>query len=831
METMDNGMDDALTIGGLETLRDGDTLWLAGRYKVVRRLGEGGMGSVWLAEDTKLDGKQFAIKMLPAVFAGKKGAYRQVKQEALMAMKLSHPNIATVRAFEEDEGGAPFLVMDYIEGRGLDEILAEKGPLGEAETRRLLGPVAAALDYAHSQGVVHRDVKPGNVMVRKDGTPFVLDFGIAREIQETMTRVTGKFSSGTLLYMSPEQLRGRAPKPAQDVYSFAAMAYECLTGAPPFSRGQIEYQIVNEAPEPLPADAAAEPLRQGIMAGLAKEPEARPGTCMEVLGNGGASRPGEPVAGTPAGATAGMSSNGGASRPGEPVAGTPAGATAGMPAGKVAGKAAETTARRDGSPHHPEAGEAERARREAEARLEAERAARKRAEEDAREARRKAQAEELEAQRAQESRGRAAGWAWFLAIVLLVGGLAAYGWWQQEQETSQAQVRRLQSEAEAQRKAQAEAEAKWKAAAEAQRRAQEEAERKTAEARQELERQRAEAEVQRLARAEAERKAAAEAEAKAEQERKMKPSILLKSMLDGREVAATVTEGLARSGLTTPVTVNLEVGGSYSFAMEYEEGGRKYAGRRTVMAKDRGVTDAAVVLEEVKEDVAGPTKTITLPGGATMEMVRCPAGSFSMGSPPGETGRDDDETQHRVTLTEGFWMAKTEVTQKQWESVMGDNPSYHKGDNLPVESVSWDECMEFCRKTGLQLPTEAEWEYACRAGTTGDYGGAGDLDTMGWYSGNSGNETHPVGRKQGNAWGLQDMHGNVWEWCADWYDGGYYAKSPGVNPQGPASGVYRVLRGGCYWSDPRLCRSANRSWSDPGYRDGDYGFRPVARQD
>ncbi|MBR4190637.1 MAG: serine/threonine protein kinase [Kiritimatiellae bacterium] len=316
METMDNGMDDALTIGGLETLRDGDTLWLAGRYKVVRRLGEGGMGSVWLAEDTKLDGKQFAIKMLPAVFAGKKGAYRQVKQEALMAMKLSHPNIATVRAFEEDEGGAPFLVMDYIEGRGLDEILAEKGPLGEAETRRLLGPVAAALDYAHSQGVVHRDVKPGNVMVRKDGTPFVLDFGIAREIQETMTRVTGKFSSGTLLYMSPEQLRGRAPKPAQDVYSFAAMAYECLTGAPPFSRGQIEYQIVNEAPEPLPADAAAEPLRQGIMAGLAKEPEARPGTCMEVLGNGGASRPGEPVAGTPAGATAGMSSNGGARRSG-----------------------------------------------------------------------------------------------------------------------------------------------------------------------------------------------------------------------------------------------------------------------------------------------------------------------------------------------------------------------------------------------------------------------------------------------------------------------------------------------------------------------------------
>jgi TPR repeat protein len=209
-----------------------------------------------------------------------------VKAEAMMAMKLSHPNIATVRSFEEDEGGNPFLVMDYIEGEPLDDILAERGPLGEEETVKLLGPVAAALDYAHSQGVVHRDVKPGNVMVRKDGTPFVLDFGIAREIQETMTMVTGKLSSGTLLYMSPEQLKGRAPKAAQDVYSFAAMAYECLAGRPPFSRGQIEWQIVNDAPEELP-ESVGDELRQGVMAGLAKEAGKRPGSCAGVLGRTG----------------------------------------------------------------------------------------------------------------------------------------------------------------------------------------------------------------------------------------------------------------------------------------------------------------------------------------------------------------------------------------------------------------------------------------------------------------------------------------------------------------------------------------------------------------
>ena len=262
-----------LTMGGATA-----TL-LAGRYRVVRQLGQGGMGSVWLAEDTKLDGFKVAIKMLPSVLVNNKRAYAQVKAEALVSLKLSHPNIATVRAFEE-ENGSPFLVMDYIDGQTLDDYLAEKGKLTEDETVKLLKPVAAALDYAHAQGVVHRDVKPGNVMISKDGTPFVLDFGIAREIQETMTRVTGKLSSGTLLYMSPEQLNGDAPKPAQDIYSFAAMAYECLKGEPPFSRGQVEFQILNKEPEPLPGGSD---LARSILRGLAKAPVARPGNCVGVV--------------------------------------------------------------------------------------------------------------------------------------------------------------------------------------------------------------------------------------------------------------------------------------------------------------------------------------------------------------------------------------------------------------------------------------------------------------------------------------------------------------------------------------------------------------------
>lgn len=233
---------------------------------------------------------------------------------------------------------------------------------------------------------------------------------------------------------------------------------------------------------------------------------------------------------------------------------------------------------------------------------------------------------------------------------------------------------------------------------------------------------------------------------------------------------------------------------------------------------------------------AGESKTIALGGGVEMEMVWCPRGSFLMGSSHREEKRCDDETQHEVTLTKGFWMAKTEVTQAQWKSVMGNNPSKHKGDDLPVEVVSWEDAQVFCLKAGLQLPTEAEWEYACRAGSTGPYAGSGVLDEMGWHPENSGGKTHPVGQKKPNAWGLYDMHGNVDEWCADWYDSRYYAKSPLMDPKGPVSGSERVHRGGSwgksYWW--KSCRSACRDKDSPRDSDsfcGRIGFRPVFRQD
>jgi formylglycine-generating enzyme required for sulfatase activity len=209
--------------------------------------------------------------------------------------------------------------------------------------------------------------------------------------------------------------------------------------------------------------------------------------------------------------------------------------------------------------------------------------------------------------------------------------------------------------------------------------------------------------------------------------------------------------------------------------------------------------------------------------------VKIAAGEFMMGS---ENGDVDEKPVHRVRISQGFEMGKYEVTQAQWEAVMGSNPSEFKGANLPVENVSWDDAQEFIKRLNghndgyvYRLPTEAEWEYACRAGSTGNY--AGKLGAMAWYDLNSSNVTHPVGQKQPNGFGLYDLHGNVWEWCMDWYVVNYYSQSPRVDPTGPSKSLSRVRRGGGWNNIAPGCRSAIRNSSTPDTRNNFLGFRLV----
>jgi len=652
------------TINDDKTITGGIGTMLAGRYHILRQLGEGGMGSVWLAEDRQLDNRKVAIKMLPTIVVKDQRAYQQLKSEALVSLKLVHPNIVTLRAFEENNG-APFLVMDYIDGQTLSDYLAVKGKLSEKETVALLKPIAAALDYAHSEKVIHRDVKPSNIIIRKDGHTFILDFGIAREIQESMTRVTGKTISGTLLYMSPEQLRGAPPAPAQDVYSFSAMVYECLTGNPPFTRGEIVYQILNVPPSPLPMTMT---IAINVMLGLSKQINRRPKKCADVV------------------------------------------------------------TRHD-----------------------------------------KPQNMMLPTFNTQCLTNV---WFWIVVGLCCIVGIMLL--WTQR-----------------------------------------------------------------------------------------------------------IKDGEKSEGDENKLNPHIEV--------------RK----------------------KIKE------RTLVLPGGAKIEMIYCPPGSFLMGSPESEAGRSagydkyedkwyDNEKQHLAKIENGFWLGKFEVTQGQWQSVMGNNPSaifkgedrketrvkvpemsdsfydllsdatlekiaaggdpyesmtdnelemvasgswrgdnpsrIFKGENKsrqfdkPVQNISVEDCEKFFQKVNAvlqcdaRLPTETEWEYACRAGTTTAYFWGNSLNgdrancdgtkpcgttikgrKRGWIT--------PVGSFPPNPWGFYDMHGNVSEICGDEYTASDSTFRMMADVLRKESGSVRVLRGGNYAWGAADCRSASRGMIAADKKSHQFGFR------
>jgi formylglycine-generating enzyme required for sulfatase activity/serine/threonine protein kinase len=259
------------------------------------------------------------------------------------------------------------------------------------------------------------------------------------------------------------------------------------------------------------------------------------------------------------------------------------------------------------------------------------------------------------------------------------------------------------------------------------------------------------------------------------------------------------------------------------------------------------VTPQPDVAGSLDQGKVGSKYEATLPGGGKMIFRYCPPGSFTMGSPETEEDRSDDEDQVKVRITKGFWLAQTETTQAQWRAVMGTDPSAFKGADLPVENVSWDDAQDFISKLnaagGLPagwkwaLPTEAQWEYACREGKEGKVFSFGntlngrEANVNGNYpygtatKGPDLEKTQTVGSYAANGWGLHDMHGNVFEWCGDWYAeklGG------GVDPAGPSTGTVRVGRGGCWNYRGRYCRSAVRDGGAPGVRNQLLGFRLAA---
>ena len=947
-----NTINDAQTIAG-----NGTGTVLAGRYRIVRQLGVGGMGSVWLAEDTQLDDKPFAIKMLPSILVSNKRAYRQLKDEALVAMRLVHPNIVQIRAFEENNGN-PFLVMDYVDGETLDDYLAEhagttdvpsvggsggrgatalpltsesgvqssgradaprppQGGLPESEVLRILRPIAAALDYAHGEGVVHRDVKPANIMIRKDGHPFILDFGIAREIQETLTRVTGKLSSGTLLYMSPEQLMGEQPKPAQDIYSFAAMAYECLKGEPPFSHGQIEFQIMNKSPEPLPGGprsvAAAEPvgrgdptapftrLAAGVMAGLAKKPEDRPATCAAVLegdrlpqsreetakqsGRVGAPRPpGGPrsvaaVKGILAAAflvalaggawwwingldekntTKGISETQQTDKrpvvvevpppPVVPIVSTNRSVVTNeivkpipqltndiakpnpivMPSTNIMGSN-DTRSLRD--PGQEEVlstnvlvgvkriGTVDKSFVEATNRL-----ARMLVKRDvAYDRANKSLGDARKSSRGFKAQLNAIDDVWKNRFrnrdgLMLREAYAAISAVSNEVVCIATNVEWISSRIK-------------------------------------------------------ERDAAVVAERELEQYIEKVKREIEKVKREDADIFNRISKehdwmelNHRRSAASKQIDAGMFGTAIKSFESIKAEFERIFVNAKNERATaDRERTHRAFmerldregfILDEANNPRrAGTLNTIHLPSGGQMDMVWCPPGWFMMGSKENEEKRTDGETRHAVHLSRGFWIGKYEVTESQWLDVMGEGSHGRK----PKREISWKECKDFIRRLNMgyghgmnmRMPTEAEWEYACRAGqrTPFSFGSRNDGEYLdGTQACCAGKNTYPerrgglfVGKNAwwpddvghysayANDWGINDMHGNVREWCEDVFAAypdmdGRLSVDP-VSQKGFSEG--RVVRGGCWNHAAHQCRSAFRTSSNPDMGDDMTGFRLV----
>ncbi len=673
---------------------------LAGRYRIAREIGSGGMGRVYLGQDGKLNNMPVAIKVLRDMLSRDGGSVKRLIVEAQLSMQLSHPNVIRVHNFEDD-GFTKFLVMEYVEGETLKDRIDRESRLAESETRRLGAEICKGLEHAHAKKVIHRDLKPGNILLGKDGSVKIADFGIARVCRDSMSRLTSQMDSGTLLYMSPEQLDGESTE-ASDVYSLGVVLYEMLSGDPPFRTGDIAGQIRTKQPKSL--ENVSEEFNTLVSRCLAKNAADRftnVRDLMEELSGRGEERRKE------------------AARLAAKIDEFKRRGTRAFDDGNYSEAITQWAAALALKPEDRTLNEAiDRARRK---KVDAERAE---AESRRVEAEKVATLQELENERQQR----------------LVAA----------KDQGETAFQQGQYEAAIQH---------WNAALE------------------------------------------------------ISPGNTWISEAIERAAGRLAQQQEApRRSSPAPIPTKGGVGNQIIFVA-------------------LGVL-LTVAVVWIYQNATRDSAAVKSPSGTNslgMVFVQIPAGSFEMGS---NSGDSDEKPVHRVTISRDFQMQATEVTQGQWESVMGSNPSNFKncGKDCPVESVSWNEVKEYIRRLNgrndgweYRLPTEAEWEYACRAGTTGDY--AGNLDSMGWYGPNSGNTTHPVGKKEKNRWGLYDTHGNVWEWVEDWY--GPYTSGSATDPKGPSSGSGRVDRGGSWYGVAGGCRSADRSYDSPGDRNGSLGFRLV----
>jgi len=748
-----------------------------GNYLILDKLGQGGMGLVFKAEHRRMKRLE-ALKVLSPKVTRTAEAMRRFQHEVEAAARLLHPNIVT--AFDADEaGGTHFLVMEYVDGTDLASLVKERGPLPLDQALDCILQAARGLEYAHQHGVVHRDIKPANLLLDREGTVKILDMGLARlesadGPQDDLTR-TGQIM-GTVDFMAPEQARdtkhadGRA-----DIYSLGATLWYLLAGKHLYAGETPLERLIAHQTKPLPSlrDAcpAVSPELEAMFERLvAKTPEARCQTMTEVV--------------------AGLESCrfGAAAAPSLHAA-----VEEDLKLEEFLSEMASSHASRPLPPQARQPASATRAVRR-----------RKKAESPARTAKTApppvaepdvtqswsgpdvgtdSQMEQtlsgvqppLPAVKTIRGQPRPPGppwrpWRrdWRMLAAAAAGGLllVLLGVWVIVRDKQGREVARVA--------------------------------------------------VPEVGSATIE----TAPESGAAKDGAFSPRSGTPGRRDGSDATWNVPPG-APSPAVAPFDAKK--------AKELQEAWAKYLGVPVEMENSIG-----------------------------MRFTLIPPGNFDMGSTEAEVVKIGEETKtkiasefyvaclkrevpkHRVQITKPFYMGRCEVTQAEYERVAGSNPSgFYHDPACPVEQVSWTEASAFCGKLSelpqeqaaggvYRLPTEAEWEYACRAGTTTAwYSGddeAGLKDTA-WYG--AGGTPHPVGQKSPNAWGLYDMHGNVWEWCQDWYSAAYYGTSPREDPTGPSgdSVHMRVFRGGAEGLDAFRARASCRNPDGPSMRFRDRGFR------
>ncbi|MGD0088457.1 MAG: SUMF1/EgtB/PvdO family nonheme iron enzyme [Planctomycetota bacterium] len=684
--------------GGLQQL---------GPYKLLKKLGEGGMGAVYLAEDT-MAGRKVAVKVLPKKYSDEREFLTRFRREAQSTGKLNHANIVVAYNVGED-AGTHYYAMEYCEGETLDRVLKRQQRLPWDSGLEIAAQVARGLKHAHDHGVIHRDIKPANIFIcapigsagvppatgsagvspatgsagvspatpEAGGTPAlpegfvakILDLGLSKNIsgEEQSFYTQSGAIVGTPHYISPEQARGdKGIDGRTDVYSLGATLYHLLTGQTPFQASTALAILNKHLTEELPNPQDIVPdipdgVVQVIMRMMAKDPNDRYANCAELLADLEEVAQGK----LPSSQAIDVGKSSVA------VARVPRASRPPVPLAHARGSDPSRDRKGAVPLAHARGSEAARDTREQQP-VERRRTGRRAADD--------VPLVELRPIASSRKRLYIGAGVLGLGLLALIVGLA-----------------------------------------------------------------------------------------------------LNKSETENPKSEGNSNTETAKPEPPTPIPATVE--------------------------------PAVAKAEELPKEIA-----LDLGGGVEMDMVLVPAGEFMMGAHDAEA-RPEEKPVHEVKISKPFYMGKYLVTQEQYQAVMGKNPSTFKGQKRPVEHVSWLEGQEFCRmvsqKTGkaVRLPTEAEWEYACRAGTTARfYTGDQDkeLENAGWFNGNSGGKTHPVGQKAPNAWGLYDMHGNEWEWVQDYFNDKYYAESPSVDPKGPDNGGDRVLRGGSWLDGPDGCRAARR---------------------